>query len=150
VTIVVGTKKNKEIEGLKVKNQEYLESLQRVQAEFENFQKRVSRDQENFVKFAKEDLILSLLDVLDNFDRANSEDEGVKLIHKQLHDILEKEGVVEIETKGQFDPNVHEAICKEVSDKKEGEIIEVFSKGYALHDKVIRPSKVKISGGNEE
>ena len=134
------------------KEQEYLEALQRLQAEFSNYQKRMEKEQINFMKFAKEDLITKILDVFENFERALKEvkDEGVKLIHKQFLEILEKEGVKEIETQGDFNPNLHEAIMKEKSNKKEGAILEVFSKGFMLNGKVIRASKVKISGGNKE
>ena len=102
------------------KEQEYLEALQRLQAEFSNYQKRMEKEQIHFMKFAKEDLITKILDVFENFERALKEvkDEGVKLIHKQFLDILDKEGVKEIETQGYFNPNLHEAIMKEKSNKK--------------------------------
>lgn len=143
----------KELEEQKKLADEYLDHLKRLQAEFQNYQKRVVREQEEFTKFAKKELIAELLHVVDNFERAlnNINDEGVKLIHNQLVKILEKEGVKEIEALGlQFDPNLHEALAQEESDKKEGEIIEVFEKGYQLHDRVIRPSKVKVSGEKNE
>ena len=131
---------------------EYLDSLKRLKADFENFQKRAVREQINFIKYASEPLINELLDLLDNFERAckNTNDEGIKLIHKQLQTILEKNGVIELQVDEKFDPNLHEAVMAEKSEKKEGTILEVFSKGYKLHDKVIRPSKVKVSGGNEK
>ena len=128
------------------KAKEYLDTLQRLQAEFENYQKRVSKEQINFMKYAKEELILKLLDVVDNFERANVRDEGVKLIEKQFKNILKQEGVSEVEAKT-FDPNFHEAILTEECDKKEGVVLEVLQKGYKLHDKVIRPTKVKVAGG---
>ena len=138
----------KQLEDQTQKAGEYLDTLQRLQAEFENYQKRIEKEQAIFRKYAKEDLILKLLDVLDNFERANIKDEGIKLIEKQIKSIIEQESVTEIKNEN-FDPNFHEAIIKEKSEKKEGTILEVLQKGYKLHDKVIRASKVKVSGGKE-
>ena len=136
---------------------EYLADLQRVAADFENYRKRVAREQESLVARAHERLMKELLPVLDDLERAlraaeeHEEaklEEGVRLVHRELEEALSKEGLVEIETDGKFDPHVHEALLSQPSDKDEGEIIEVLQKGYRLGDRVLRPARVVISQGS--
>ena len=74
-------------------------------------------------------------------------EEGVRLVHRSLEDLLTKEGLAEIETDGQFDPHVHEALLSQPSDAEEGSVIEVVQKGYKLGDKVLRPARVVVSAG---
>lgn len=136
--------------------------LLRVAADFDNFKKRTAKEFGNLIKFANQDLILKLTDTLDNFERAldsarNSSDfdsfhKGVELICQHLKDILTKEGLKEIKTKGEkFDPNLHEAISQIESDEYlEGVIVQEVSKGYILKDKVIKAPKVIVSKGKEE
>lgn len=136
---------------------EYKEHLQRLAADFENYRKRVEKEREDFVKFSKEDLIYELLPILDNFEMAlhhvkNTTEprkviEGIELVERQFHNILEKEGLQVIETKGKkFDPHIHEAIMHEETDKHlEGFIVEELRKGYTLSGKVIRPAQVKVA-----
>ena len=138
---------------------EYLNDLQRVAAEFENYRKRVARDQESLAARAHERLVKELLPVLDDLERAvqaaerHSErervrlEEGVRLVHRELQEALAKEGLVEIETNGRFDPHVHEALLSQPSDKDDGAILEVLQKGYRLGDRVLRPARVVISQG---
>ncbi|HDN81274.1 MAG: nucleotide exchange factor GrpE [Methanomicrobia archaeon] len=122
-----------------------LNQMKKMQADFINFKNRIEKEKEEFVKYANRELMLKLLDVLDNLERASqTEDEGIKLIYKQFKDILEKEGLEEIDTTGKFDPYYHEVIAVENSDCEEGKIIEVLQKGYLLNNKVLRHSKVKI------
>jgi molecular chaperone GrpE len=136
---------------------EYLADLQRVAADFENYRKRVARDQEGLVARAHERLVKELLPVLDDLERAlraaaeheEAElEEGVRLVHQELEEALAKEGLVEIETNGKFDPHVHEALLTQPSDEDEGAIIEVLQKGYRLGDRVLRPARVVISQGS--
>jgi len=131
--------------------EDYLEHLQRLQAEFNNFQKRVQKEKETLLQFANKELLLQLLEVHDNFERAlKSEgniEEGVEMIFKQSNDLLKKEGVTEVSNEGEFDPNLHEAVSKEGDDNK---ITGVFQKGYTFKDKLLRPSKVKLGGKNNE
>lgn len=137
---------------------EYLEMAQRLKAEFENYRKRTEKEKADLVEYGKEQVILEILPVVDNFERAleashgDSEEiasfkEGVNLIYRQFKGVLEKLGVKEIESLGQiFDPYKHHAVMQEeVEDKKENEIIEVFQKGYMFNNKVIRPSMVKVA-----
>jgi molecular chaperone GrpE len=135
---------------------EYLNDLQRVAAEFENYRKRVARDQESLVARAHERLVKELLPVLDDLERALEAaaehhearlEEGVRLVHRELEEALAKEGLVEIETNGRFDPHVHEALLSQASDKDDGAILEVLQKGYRLGDRVLRPARVVISQG---
>src|ERR671923_1593934 len=136
---------------------EYLNDLKRVAAEFENFRKRVIRDQESLVARAHERLVKDLLPVLDDLERALEAaaeheearlEEGVRLVHRELSGALAKEGLVEIETNGRFDPHVHEALLSQPSKEDEGEVIEVLQKGYRLGDRVLRPARVVVSSGD--
>jgi molecular chaperone GrpE len=139
-----------------VERDEYLADLKRLAADFDNYRKRAVRDQESLVARAHERLVKELLPVLDDLERALEAaaeheeaklEEGVRLVHRELSDALAKEGVVEIETNGRFDPHVHESLLSQPSDKDEGAIIEVIQKGYALGDRVLRPARVVISQG---
>lgn len=148
---------SKELEENKKIAKDYLDTLQRLQAEFENYQKRISREKQDIISYSKEGLIISLLEITDNFERALKSiekaetkeqiREGISLIFQQFKKILEQEGVKAIESKNKpFNPNFHEAITKEHNkDLEENTITEEFLKGYTLKGKVIRPSKVKIS-----
>lgn len=109
---------------------------------------------ERLLKFANEDLIMELLPIIDNFERAiklessdNNLMDGVKMIHKSLLTALEKYGVKEIECiDKKFDPMYHQAVMTEENDQKDQDVIlEVLQKGYMLKDKVIRPSMVKVN-----
>jgi molecular chaperone GrpE len=137
---------------------EYLNDLKRVAAEFENFRKRTARDQEGLVARAHERLVKELLPVLDDLERALEAaaeheeaklEDGVRLVHRELSEALAKEGLVEIETNGRFDPHVHEALLSQPSEEDEGAIIEVLQKGYQLGDRVLRPARVVISQGSQ-
>ena len=136
---------------------EYLSDLQRVAADFENYRKRVARDQQNLVARAHERLVKELLPVLDDLERALEAateheeaklEDGVRLVHRELKEALAKEGLVEIETNGKFDPHKHEALLTQPSEEDEGAIIEVLQKGYRLGDRVLRPARVVISQGS--
>jgi molecular chaperone GrpE len=137
---------------------EYLADLQRVAADFENYRRRVARDQESLVARAHERLVKELLPVLDDLERALEAaaeheeaklEEGVRLVHRELSQALLKEGLVEIEANGRFDPHVHEALLSQPSEADEGTVIEVIQKGYRLGDRVLRPARVVISQGAE-
>jgi molecular chaperone GrpE len=138
---------------------EYLGDLQRIAADFDNYRKRVARDQESLVARAHERLVKELLPVLDDLERALDAalhheeaklEEGVRLVERQLRETLAKEGLVEVETDGRFDPHVHEALLTQPSEAEEGAIIQVLQKGYALGDRILRPARVVISQGVQE
>ena len=133
---------------------EYLADLKRVAAEFDNFRKRAARDYESLVSRANERVVKELLPVLDDLERAlvaaeeHEEaklEEGVRLVHRELRSALAKEGLVEIDTDGAFDPHVHEALLTQPSEQDDGAILEVIQKGYRLGDRVLRPARVVIS-----
>ena len=130
------------------------DSYIRLQADFENFRRRTEREKSDIYKFSSEKLVGKLLSVLDNLDRALAESkendsfaQGVSLVRKEFLEILQDEGLEEIESDGAvFDANLHHAVFMEKSDEVEsGSIIETFQKGYKLNGKVIRPAMVKVS-----
>lgn len=135
---------------------ELTDDLKRLQAEFENFKKRNEKEWSERVKFANQWIISDLLMVLDSFDKALEETkecddadsikDGVRRVQRQFKQILEREGLREIDTKGKFDPFLHEAIMREEKDDVEdGKILEVYQKGYVLGNKALRPAKVKVA-----
>lgn len=139
---------------LEVENEELKNQLIRLQADFVNFKNRTEREKSNALIFANEALILKLLPVLDNFNRAfgqlNIEDDTVKgfvMIKEQLENVLKGEFLEEILSDGEtFDPNFHNAIMTEAREGVEsGIVLETFEKGYKIKEKVIRPSMVKVS-----
>lgn len=140
---------------LEAERDEYLALVQRVQADFENYRKRAVRDQERLVAHAHERLVRELLPILDDLERAlgaaeKHEEakliEGVKLVEKSLRSALRKEGLVEIETDGAFDPHVHEALLTQPSaDAEPGSVLEVVQRGYRLGDRIVRPARVIVA-----
>lgn len=129
------------------------------QAELINYRKRKEEETSNMLKFANQDLILELIPIADNFERAiklddnNLEDSlskflaGFKMLYSHLMDTLKKFGVEEIETVGKvFDPNIHEALMVSCDKEKEDDVVlECLLKGYTLKGKVIRPAKVVVN-----
>src|SRR5215212_741903 len=147
-----------ELEAVRHERDELLDTLQRLQAEFDNYRKRAARDQQSLVARAHERLVKELLPVLDDLGRALEAaeaheeaklEDGVRLVHRELARVLEKEGLSEIETEGAFDPNVHEALLSQPSDEPEGSVLQVVQKGYRLGDRVLRPARVVIASANE-
>jgi molecular chaperone GrpE len=144
---------------LEAERDEYLADMKRVAADFDNYRKRAMRDQESLVARAHERLVKDLLPVLDDLERALEAaeqheeaklEDGVRLVHRELRGTLEKEGLVEIETGGEFDPHVHEALLSQPSEEDDGAILQVIQKGYRLGDRVLRPARVVISQGAPE
>jgi len=134
----------------------YKADLQRMAADFANYRKRNDAERVEFAKFAKADLIVKLLDVLDGYDRAlaivpadlRSQPwiEGMWLVERKLRQVLEAEGLEAVESLGQpFDPRLHEAVAHTESTEPEGTVIEEFQKAYRLHDRVIRPALVAVA-----
>lgn len=146
----------KQLEESEAKAGEYLQMAQRLQADFENFRKRTQRENEEFRTFATAGILTEMLSIVDDLDRAlehadgeNDFVTGVRGIRQNLMKLLESKGLTEIPTDGKFDPNCHEALCV-VEAEEDGEIAEVFQKGYRLGDKVLRYSKVKVTKKKEE
>lgn len=142
----------------KQKIQDLTDSLQRLQAEFENYKKRVEKEKHELVNYSKADMIFKLLPFLDTFEMAlqNSKDQekfkkGIEMVYAQLYSLLETEGLQPIKSVGEkFDPFKHEVLLKVESDKEEDTILEDIQKGYMLFDRVLRPSKVKVSKKKSE
>ncbi len=124
-------------------------------AEFDNFRKRVEREREESRRAGAEDLIIEILPVIDNFDRAlqhagddsGAFREGVEMISRQLSEILERRGIAEINPLGQpFDPERHEAVQRvEDGSHEPGTVALVMLKGYAVGDKLLRPALVGVA-----
>jgi molecular chaperone GrpE len=134
------------------------DQLLRRQAEFENYRRRMEREKTESYARARGEVLLELLPVVDNFERALSSLEksetdaaglrhGIELIHKQFKDALTKFGLEPVESVGQvFDPHLHEAVTIEPTDEhEENTIIEEFQRGYKLGEKLLRPAKVKVA-----
>jgi molecular chaperone GrpE len=143
------------LQALTAERDEYLDDLRRVAAEFENYRKRTAREQVDMTTRANERLVKALLPVIDDLERALEAaqqheeaklEEGVRLVHRSLADLLGKEGLTEIDANGRFDPHVHEALLAQPSEAEEGSVIQVLQKGYRLGDRVLRPARVVVAG----
>jgi len=140
-----------ELEATRRERDEYLDALRRLKAEFENSRKRQERERARVLEAASERLVVELLPVLDNLDRALEVEgdihEGVRAIRDQLVAVLGNEGLLPVASDGQnFDPNVHEAVMSQPSEEhEEGTILQTFQRGYVLNGKPIRPAKVVVA-----
>jgi len=156
---VIGMQSKLEIEEMTAREGDYPDLLQKTQADFINYKHRVERERKEQAKFAKADLILRLLPILDDFNRAQEAmppeiaeadwSKGIELIKRKLMAVLEEEGMSKIEAEGKdFDPREHDALSYEESERyEEGKVKAVFSDGYRLNDRVIRPAQVAVSKG---
>jgi molecular chaperone GrpE len=149
----------KELAELRDKADSYLAGWQRAQADFANFKRWSGEEREEARRLANAALVLSLLPVLDDFQRALDAvpeecaelgwADGIRLIERKLQTALESHGLSEIKALGKhFDPNFHEAVMQ--GKGKEGVVVGETEKGYRLNDRVIRPSKVIVGNGEEE
>ena len=140
----------------KEKAETYLANWQRAQADFVNYKRRSEQEKEETSKFANSVLMLNLLSALDDLERAFTSIppklakvgwvDGIKLIERNLRASLEAQGLSPIKALDEtFDPHLHEAIRQDKG--KEGIVIEEIQKGYKLHDRVMRPSRVVIGSG---
>lgn len=138
-------------EELKEAKDKYL----RLMAEFENFKRRNAKERIELIQTAGKDIVQSLLDVLDDSDRAakqleTSEDiavikEGISLVFNKLRNTLQQKGLKAMESQGEeFNPDIHEAITEIPAAGMEGKIIDVIQPGYYLNDKLIRHAKVVV------
>ncbi|MGC8950960.1 nucleotide exchange factor GrpE [Chloroflexus sp.] len=137
---------------------EYKDQWMRAVADYRNFKRRTETERAELIRNAGAAIILKLLPVLDDFERAIANVppeiaetpwwQGTQLIAHKLRTMLESEGVKPIEALGQdFDPNLHEAVIYEDAEGQEGKVIAELQRGYLLHDRVIRPSMVKVGRG---
>jgi molecular chaperone GrpE len=129
--------------------------LLRLAAEFDNYKKRAAREREQTIALANERIVKELLPILDDLERALNAaeqheeaqlEEGVRLVHRSLAQLLERNGLTAIETEGKFDPHVHEALLTQpAEDRESGEVLDVIQKGYKLADRVVRPARVIVA-----
>ena len=146
-----------EVDALQLKLKDAEQKYVYLYAEFENYKKRAVKERQDTIKFGWENVANGLLDVLDNFDRAlqfaKPESDpnlinGLKMVAQQFKATLEKQGVAEIKSINQtFDPELHEGVGQLPSEKPQGTIIQEAQKGYTLHGRLLRPSRVLISSG---
>ncbi|ATH92457.1 MULTISPECIES: nucleotide exchange factor GrpE [Bacillus] len=147
----------KQLKELQERLDEKENKLLRVQADFENYKRRARLDLEAAEKYRSQRIISDLLPALDNFERALGIDpdneqtksllQGMEMVHRQILDALQNEGVEIIPSVGeQFDPNLHQAVMQVEDEAYESNaVVEELQKGYKLKDRVIRPSMVKVN-----
>ncbi len=150
-----------EREEIASEEENYRDLLQKVKADFINYKRRVERDREEQTKSANRELIVKLLPTIDDLERAlrsvpgeiadGDWVEGIGLIHRKLMAVLGEEGLTRIDAEDrEFDPWEHEAVfCEDCSDSGEAKVKTVLREGYRLYDKVIRPSQVVVSKGED-
>ena len=150
-----------ELENEKAKSEDYLRRMQYLQADFENYRKRVEKEMSDNRQFGNQRLLSDLILVNDELELALREAEesresptiveGVGMVYKRLQSIMSKEGVEKIHSLGsKFNPDLHDAALRVVSDKEEGTIVEEIRQGYTLKGKVLRPSIVKVAENSAE
>lgn len=151
-----------ELEQAQAQAAEYLNGWQRARAEFANYKKRVEAEREELRRTSTEALLLKLLPVVDDFERAfqalpeDSTDaawvDGFKMILRKLQAVLESQDVAPIEAANQlFDPLWHQAVMQEETDEHpDGYVIEEMQRGYRLGERVLRPSMVKVASNTNE
>ena len=144
-------------EGQPGEQEDYSDLLKRVQADFVNYKRRVEQEREEHERAANRDLILRLLPIVDDIGNAldsvpegladSQWVQGMALIRRKLHAVLEAEGLRPIAAQGQpFDPRLHEAVwCQGGADGDDGMVRAVLREGYRLHDRVLRPAQVVVS-----
>ncbi|MFA5375300.1 MAG: nucleotide exchange factor GrpE [Dehalococcoidia bacterium] len=160
---VIGKGESEDVEALKkafaeeeAKAEKYLSNWQRSQADFANYKRRTEQEREAIIKLANAGLILNLLSVVDDMERALDHVsgktagakwvDGIVLIYRKFMAILEANGVSEIKAlEAQFDPNLHEAAAH--VEGEDGKVVAVIQKGYMLNDRVLRPARVTVGNG---
>jgi len=156
---IVETNLADELEMERTRSAEYLDQAQRTRAELINYRRRMEQEMQVTRRYAAEHLIARLLPVIDDFhraidavpqnDRENPWVQGMLLIERKMWSVLESEGVKPIDAVGKtFDPSIHEAVS--VENDGGNVVVEEFQRGYMLHDRLIRPSMVKVGQGKTD
>jgi molecular chaperone GrpE len=151
----------RELEDVRRSDEEHRNNWHRSAADFANYKRRTDEERMTLTQFSNAVLIGKLLGVLDDFDRAldnvpaDAHDpwvKGFRLTERKLRNVLESEGVAPIEAVGQpFDPNLHEAVAhEETAEAPDNHVIGEVQRGYRLHDRVIRPSLVRVANNPKE
>lgn len=146
----------KKVTAAEAQVEELKDTCKRAVADLQNFKRRTEEEQKKLISFANTNLVLEILPIVDNFERAmqhKPKDEskewfdGISQIYKQFKGILEKQGVEEIKSVGEkCDPNLHEAMLH--CEGESGIIVQELEKGYTMKGKVIRPAKVSVGNGS--
>lgn len=156
-TVEIPKKELEELRTLAGADSEYRDRMLRTLAEMENLRKRLERERKEYIEYANQELMGEFIPVLDNFYRALQSipaseataplREGVKMIFRQLEDVLRKQGLEEIEAEGKtFNPHLHEAVQVEETDRcPEDTVLEVIRKGYLFRGRLLRPAEVRVS-----
>jgi molecular chaperone GrpE len=146
-----------ELERIRAERDMLFEKLARAQADFTNSRRRLQQESDQRAQYANASLIKSLLPVIDNFERALAQDpsktdpatllRGMQIVHDQWLNVLKQQEVQEIAPQpGEaFDPTRHEALMHQPSEHPDGSVVQVLQKGYALHDRTLRPAQVSVS-----
>jgi molecular chaperone GrpE len=144
----------KTLAALKAERDDFYDRLLRKTAEFDNYRRRVERERREQADQSVADLLLDLLSVVDDFDLARAVEttdtsykKGIELIYAKLTDLLKRQGLKPIEAVGKpFDPNIHHAVAHEDSPgHQDDEVIGELRRGYLRHDRLLRPSMVKVA-----
>jgi molecular chaperone GrpE len=148
-----------DVDEIQRQRDDYYDRLLRQTAEFDNYRKRVDRDRQSMSDAVTADVVRDLLPLVDDLERALKAEagaegaeayrRGVELIHRQLLEVLKKRGVRRIEALGaDFDPHYHQAVSHEPAEgRRDGEVIDEFTPGYMLGDRLLRPAMVKVAKG---
>jgi molecular chaperone GrpE len=146
-----------EVQKLRAERDSLFDRLARATAEFKNSQKRLQTEMDQRAQYANSSLIKSLLPVIDNFERALAVEpekvdaktilKGMQIVHDQWLSVLKQQEVQEIAPAPgtPFDPSKHEAIMQQDSQYKVPTVVQLFNKGYSLHDRTLRPAQVAVS-----
>jgi molecular chaperone GrpE len=146
-----------DVETLTRQRDEYYDLLLRKTAEFDNYRRRVERERRELADYTTGELAKELLPIIDDFERAlaaergsssvDALEQGVELIHRRFLEFLGKRGIVAVTPLGEdFDPHQHEAVMRVPAEgHRDGEIVEVYSPGYKLGDRLLRPAMVKVA-----
>jgi molecular chaperone GrpE len=144
-----------EIVELRKERDQLHDRLLRQVAEFDNYRKRIERERKDLSEYAAADLLQDVLPILDDFERALQVDapeskpyrQGLDIIHRALLEMLRKRGVTAVDAVGtDFDPHIHQAVSYEdAPEKRDGEVIAEFRRGYRLGDRLLRPAMVKVA-----
>jgi len=147
-------KENDELAKLREERNEYLNGWQRAKADFINYKKEELKRMEQVAKYGEEEVMRELISILDSFDlginameRKGEVEKGIYMIRSQMEDVLKRYGLMRITTNpgDRFDPSVHEAIAEVESESPPGTIVEEIEPGYRLHEKLVRPARVKMA-----
>ena len=149
----------KELEVKSKQVEEYTNTLKRLQADFENYIKRAEKEKQELSLYSSAKVLAKVVNIVDDFERALTVGkeadketllQGLEMVYKEATKVLAEEGVKPLEAVGKkFDPYQHEIIDFKEADKEEGTVLEELQKGYLFKDKVLRPSRVRVSKGKE-